>query len=385
MKRQNFNSDDEFLIWVFENREQWSTWQRVVDFINAELEINKSERWARRKCIELLKLSPDDYQDYQREIAKKVNQKQRASLNKHFNEIASNRYQIEELTRAIRETERLPIPEFKDKPKKQGKIEWLLAFGDIHYGKKFKSITNEYSPFICKNRMSTIISSLIPIFAKESIGKLKVLTMGDLIEGETLRPGQNKRLESDYGIINQTIEFQRILAAWLNELSRSVDIDYCAVKRSNHSQIRPQGSKDTDYDDEDIERLIHAYIEALLENNKSIIINTDDKVHTQFDIAGFKCLAIHGHKNKSYDINLLKDYSFKYWQLFDYAFIAHTHSYSLTASGENKNGNCQTIRVPSVMGSDEYADELLVGSKPGALLMGFEKNVGKVITYELYL
>ena len=168
------------------------------------------------------------------------------------------------------------------------------------------------------------------------------------------------------------------------ELSKYVTINYFSVMSSNHSQIRPFGSKPTEFVAEDMERVIFAMLQNAFQDNERVNIFESQDKFTNFELLGYRIILLHGHEAKEIK-NILQDLSWKYRVFFDYAITAHLHHYGTIVAGENENGNCEIIQCPSIMGSDDYADQLMVGSKPSALLIKFTSNQGKRSVEEIIL
>ena len=199
--------------------------------------------------------------------------------------------------------------------------------------------------------------------------------LGDLIEGMTLRVSQLESLQ--IGIVDQTIKFANIIIEWLNELSNYVNIDYYSVMSSNHSQIRPFSSKPNEFVAEDMERVILAMLVNAFENNERVTIHETNEKYQTLLVCGYSVILLHGHEIKEVK-NVLQSLSWQYKVFFDYAIMGHFHSNGTLCVGESTNGNnCEIINCPSMMGSDEYADQLGVGSKAAALLIKFTDKQGK--------
>ena len=305
--------------------------------------------------------------------------------NKRIREQARNDLYFEEIIRAIEDSRNNKTHSFGDVYElcvQKKDTAYILSFADVHYGKEFDSITNFYSPEIAIERMDKLLKEVVLAISENHIRELNVCALGDLIEGMTLRASQLQSLK--IGIVDQSIQFANYMIEWLSELSKYVIINYYSVMSSNHSQIRPFGSKPTEFVSEDMERVIFAMLQnAFKDNNRINIVESRDKF-TNFELLGYKIVLLHGHEFKEIK-NVLQDLSWKYKTFFDYAITAHLHHSGTITVGESQNNNCEIIQCPSVMGSDEYADQLMVGSKPGALLIKFVASQGKRSIEEIIL
>lgn len=379
---------------------------------DGQIDIDKSELW------ELLfneKLSPDEVrkriygvktiisklkaEGYQNitedDILKKIDiqkielqkekykiQTLRLDLNRIIRESSRNELLLEEFISALKECEQLPFPQFKELHNQSSDKQYILSFADSHFGKEFESITNEYDLDIVYERFNKLLNEIIEIVDECKIKKLTILALGDLVEGMCLRISQLSSLK--VGITKQTVQFMRFLVSWLNKVSEVVEIEYYSTPYSNHGQIRPFGSKANDFVQEDVEQIIFAYVHDMLEKNPRIKVVECENKHVIFDIFDYKVIACHGHDIKCAE-DFIKDISDKYKIFFDYAFFAHKHSAGTKAVGEGNTNNCEIINIPSIMGCDTYADDLLVGSKAGATLIEFTRKQGKRKTYDIIL
>jgi hypothetical protein len=197
-----------------------------------------------------------------------------------------------------------------------------------------------------------------------------------------LRINQLQNLQ--IGMTKQTIQFMRFMVSWLIKLSEYVNITYYQIPYSNHSQIRPFSSKANDFVNEDNEKIIFAYIHDMLENNERIkVINCNTK-YTIFKIFDYNIIASHGNNIKNIN-SFIKDVSSKYRKFFDYAILGHMHISGNRTVCEGQTNNCEIINVPSIMGTDGYADDLFLGAKAGATLIEFTESQGKRKTYDIIL
>jgi hypothetical protein len=95
-------------------------------------------------------------------------------------------------------------------------------------------------------------------------------------------------------------------------------------------------------------------------------------------------VANHGHQVKNVN-SFLKDMSNFRRKFYDFYISAHKHHGEETTLCEGYDNNCELLLIPSIMGSDEYSDSLLLGGKAGAKLFIFEKGKGKTVTFSIKL
>lgn len=306
----------------------------------------------------------------------------RLDMNRIIRESSRTELLLEEFINIIKELNNAPLPEFKPLLNQNTRKAYVLSFADSHFGKEFRSITNEYSVEIMYERFNKLFNEVVEIIEENNISHLMILALGDVIEGMALRIGQLTQLK--IGIVQQTIQFMRFIVSWLNKLSEYVEITYYQAPYANHSQIRPFGTKANEFANEDMEKIIFAYIQDTLSNNPRITVADSEEKYVLLKIFNYNIIACHGHTIKN-PMSFIKDISSKYRIFFDYAFFAHKHSSGSRPVGEGETNNCEVINVPSIMGSDDYADDLFVGSKAGATLIEFTEKQGKRKTYDIIL
>jgi len=281
----------------------------------------------------------------------------------------------------LSKTQLVEPPIFNIIPVHNNSVAGVLAFSDIHYSKIFESLTNTYSEEIVHQRMNKLLSEVINICQKENLSKLVIVNVGDSLDG-LIHLNQLKTLQNN--VVSSVVNFSRFMAEWLNELSKYIEIDYHQVISSNHTQIRPFNTKRNEFAEEDFELIIVNYIHDLLINNNRINVIIPKVNFIDFEICGFDFIVKHGHDIKNVS-NALKDISNFHRKFYDFFITAHLHHADELTVAEGKNHNCEILLIPSVMGSDEFSDSLMVGSKSGAKLFLFEESKGKTISYNIIL
>lgn len=269
-------------------------------------------------------------------------------------------------------------PKFTIRQPSFGNKELVLGIADIHYGKRFESLHNKYDTNIAVQRLEQVMSETIDFCRKEDVDKIHILNNGDSIEGMSLRISQLQSLQM--GFIDQTIGFQRMMAEWLNEMSKELQITYHHVPSANHSEVRPLGTSRGDFVLEDLERVIQCYLVDMLSANERIHIDEYKGDYVRFKLFDYIVYAKHGHQIKNIK-TYIRDLSMLHREFIDYLFVAHFH-YS---NEFDVNEGTQILGMRSIMGSDEYSDTLLTGSKAGAKIYMFEDGKGKTFTKDIIL
>lgn len=278
----------------------------------------------------------------------------------------------------------LPLPDFKPiMSDRQSEINYLVAIADVHYGAKFKSINNEYSPEIAKERFEYLTGRLIEFILEKNISKLTIASLGDLIQG-VLRLSDLKI--NDSSIMKATVEVCRLIAIMLNDLSAYTNILYYHVPSANHTQVRVLNAKPSELADEDLEYLMGNYIHDLCSNNERITIKlvNDGEDFVDVYMPGNEIIAMHGHQIKNVEA-AVKDRSILHKKFYDTVLLGHYHSGKEIPSHEGVLGDAEVLVCPSFVGSDPYSDSLCKGSKACVKIYGFDKLYGHTETYKIIL
>ena len=260
--------------------------------------------------------------------------------------------------------------------------EYVLTLSDIHAGAKFETATNSYSLDEVAARFGVLIDAVHDYIQKEHVTNLKVICLGDTIQG-ILRVSDLQLNESS--IVYATVYIAKAITEALNEMSKWVTIDYYHVSSANHTQIRPLGTKASELKNEDIEYIIGNYIKDALSANDRITVNLNfDDEYIEVPIFDELAIAMHGHQVK--DIaDTVKTLSFANRKFYTAAFLGHYHAAGRTIAGEDGSKDIEVIVCPSFVGSDPYSTSLFKGSRPACGMYVFDSIYGLIRTDKFIL
>lgn len=313
------------------------------------------------------------------------NQTINAQINKNLRLISRNEMTQDLVVQAIEKLEPLTFPKLISR--NVSTQEAILPISDVHFGKECVirglkgEIINEYNEEIYRLRMDQLLNETVRICLKEDVSKVNVLLTGDLIDG-ILRMTQLQKLQ--YGIIDSTMKLAEHLSGWLNELSHYVNIDlyYCL---GNHSQIRPLGSKNGDFAEENMETIIMWFIKSRLQNNQNIQIIDSESDFIFFTSCGINIMASHGEERNLEQA--IKDYMLLYGEKIDLFIGGHLHTTESKSIGISHKGmsDVEFARVKSICSIDDFSTKLRKSSSAGTSLFILENGKGKTITYDINL
>lgn len=275
--------------------------------------------------------------------------------------------------------QRLSVPEFESRVPDDSFTDYIVTFGDIHYGAKFVSEHNEYSPTIAKERIKVMCGDIIDFVQKHNLSHITIVNLGDDIQG-ILRISDVKLNSTP--VVKAVVEVSHVLAEFLNALSSLCNVTYYHVPYSNHTQTRPLGSKANELPQEDLEYVIEHYISDLLADNPRVNVVYSSGIHKYVTIKmyNYSIVALHGHQFKGVD-----QFRRLYGKSVDYVLIGHQHVGKEVCCYENGDNDVELLVSPSIVGSDPYSDSLYLGSKSAFKIFGFDSQQGHTETYKFLL
>lgn len=352
---------------------QYYTWKEIADALNNEFELDFTpskyqSQYLRAKERSEEQLDVDSYIKAQKEkitnrdILNQANAYiRRMSREDTLKDIA--------LTCAQEMSSKKLLPVYFDNDcESKGDKKAILCISDWHYGIEFKNYWNTFNPEVAKERISKLCEKTIEYGLKNGVNQLFVVNLSDLIAG---RIHAQIRYQSRIDVITQTIEVSEILAEFLTNLSKYFKVEYRDCL-DNHSRLEPNKADSMDL--ESLVRVITWYLKERLKN-------TDITIHDNFfgeDIVSFsvfnhRICAVHGHKDRPE--NVIKNLTMMTQEHWDLILTAHRHHFSADEANE-----CLVVSNGSLMGTDSYAANLRLSSKPTQnLIIVSEDNVAESI------
>ena len=251
-------------------------------------------------------------------------------------------------------SKKILTPRILPLPKTDKKQELIVQLSDWHYGIEVDNFLNKFNPEICIQRVSKLLEVIIRYIHDHPVQKIYVVNLGDLIAG---RIHNTIRLESRYDIVTQCIHVSEVLAEFLQELSAYAPIEYFDCL-DNHSRLEPVKTDSLEL--ESLARITPWYLKDRLKDHRvhinTNVVNDDIITFTVMDDK-FTVGGVHGHKDKPVkvvdNLTLLTKIS------FDLILTAHLHHFSCDEKNETL-----VVSNGSVMGTDRYAMDLRLTSKP---------------------
>lgn len=376
---------------------KYRNWKEITPFVNAELfgedESQYRDESAYRKAVKYARdfyeagvfgIEDEYYQKLEEQCRELEKQRQKlyATKTEYTRQVRQqSRFELfyENVADEIKE---LVVPEFVGTNYSVNNKEYIISIADIHAGANFVIETNKYSFEEITNRFNKLLNYSINFVCEHQLNSIKVLCLGDDVQG-ILRLSDLQLNESS--VVKATVFVAKTIANFLNELSKYCYIEYYHAPTSNHSQLRPLGTKASEIASEDVEYIICNYIKDVLVNNDRIVVNTNfGYEYIEIPVFDFKTIAMHGHTVKNID-NALKDLTYHKKTFYTTVFLAHYHAAKMGVVGEMSDTDCEVIVCPSFIGSCPYSNSLLKGAKPSCCIFGYDEQYGHTETYKIFL
>ncbi len=393
-KRFEGETEEELIYRVCSDKEAIGTWNDVADILNNLLGYKYTESRYRKQwqgfqrllSANQAKFVSDEKQldeirreRWEKEELLKQIQTEKLEYNRWLRELGRDKMIADKIANAVRENfvveAPLPLPEAAPSADKVG----VLMFGDEHYGTIFEikglmgEVINSYSPEIFEKRMWELYEQTLEIVRKENLQKLYVFSMGDFSDG-ILRVKQLFRLR--YGLIEGSTRYAKFITVWLNELSKSVKIEFQTVS-GNHTEPRYLGQPKGTFDNDNADIIVRTMVSVCLEDNPNFTYVENPTGMIYSEILGYTFVGIHGETKSM--ASELENLSGIYGKRIDYLIGGHLHHETSEVVGINR----EAIRVPSIMGIDNYALSLNKVAHAGALLIIIQKDYGIKCKYPI--
>ena len=360
------------------SRLDYISWQDIADLVYDKFGVVHSRHWYSRNYDDKLSAyKSTDYsadRDPQDDFQNKLLELQKAKV-KIADERNQNRAYVRRLAReeTIKEIaleavkaigSKKLLPDYSDIiHTTSNNREAILLLSDWHYGLDFDMYWNRFNPEIARERIFNLLTETIRYCRDQSIDRIHVLNLADLIAG---RIHLTIRLESRIDVITQIMEVSEILAEFLAALSQYFQVDYYSCI-DNHSRLEPDKTQSLDL--ESLCRITDWYLAERVGRNTNLFIHKNefsDDIIT-LNVLGHNIGGIHGHLDRP--SKAIEDITLLTRRPYDLICMAHLHHFSM----DEKN-TCRIVCNGSLMGSDSYAKNLRLHSKPSQTIITVTKE-----------
>lgn len=255
--------------------------------------------------------------------------------------------------------------------------EAVLVLSDWHYGMLADNVWNQYNTGIADLRIARLRDKVIEKLKLHSVFRLHVVLLGDLINGAI---HHTCRIKSSEDTIDQLMHVSERIAELIAELSNHVACTTVYSTYGNHARVTAS-YKDSIHSD-NMERIIPFWLKERLREHTTVVID-DSNTHEIVSLTpcGHEIGATHGDLDAGKDATLIlsKLYEKNYGAPMEYLITGHMHN-----SFVHENLDIEQIGVGSLCGTDEYAKNKRLFSRPSQTLLIFN-NEGLDSVHEIIL
>lgn len=254
-----------------------------------------------------------------------------------------------------------------------GEKEAILCISDIHYGLVCENIWNKYNTDIAKYRLEILTKKVIEHLKTHTISKLHIILLGDLAHGAI---HTSVRVASEEDTCDQLIQISELIAEVVAELSRYVNEVKVYSTYGNH--LRTIQNKNDSIHSDNMEKIVPWWLRQRFQNCEKIeVIDSEFYEFIKFNVLGYNILVTHGDldnfRNLGVTMNTL--FSKVYGETIDYTLSGDKHHLE-----EFEQFGIESILIPSMCGTDQYANDKRLYSKPMQTLLIFNEEDGRVDT-----
>lgn len=295
---------------------------------------------------------------------------QRRELNKIERDIARQEYIDSKLIEAAESLSETVGPLFGEAMYDDGDIEnseAVLVFSDWHYGMVVENVFNKYDTDICKERVQAVVNNAINRIRIHKCNALHLILLGDAFHGAI---HTSVRVASEELVVDQIMQVSEIIAQAINALSMFVPNVYVYTTYGNHGRV-VSNKKDNIHKD-NLERIVGWWLKQRLKDNERVTMMPDSGTEFVFvNACGHDICAVHGDLDSvRTSPRLLTTLFFKEYQ---------KNIECIILGDKHHRESFEELGVVSMIcgalcGSDDYANEKRLFSKPNQLLLIFDEN-----------
>lgn len=254
--------------------------------------------------------------------------------------------------------------------------EAVLVLSDWHYGMETKNVFNSYDTEICKQRVHNVVDAAITRIQLHRCRKLHIVVLGDLYHGAI---HVSARVASDELVCDQLMQVSEILAQAILKLSQYVDKTLVYATYGNHART-VQNKHDSIHKD-NMERIVPWWLMQRFQAHDNIVVVPESDNEFLFvNACGHDICAAHGDLDtvKCSPRLLATIFHKQYGKDIEYILLGDKHH----RESFNELGITATI-CGSLCGTDDYANDKRMYSKPEQLLLIVNRKYGVDAEYRL--
>ena len=394
LKRLEGETQDQYFYRVCSMKESLGfTWPQMTEIFNAEFGCSKGDTAYRKQWAAFNKVfnanadklvGENAYSNELREQLDEIYKAKRQlwDQRREYNKILVSDARAEHLTEKLIEVANaMPMHDYSDmfefKSDSSDK-EAVLLLSDWHYGQVSNNIWNTYNTTICRERVAMLFEKVSMALQEHCVKKLHIVLLGDLVNGSI---HTSSRVAAEENTCEQLMHVSEIIANFINTLSVFVESINVYSTYGNHARII-QNKEDSIHSD-NLERIVPWWLQQRLKINPRVRV-TDSEFYEfiYFNVCGYNVVCTHGDLDqfKQLGVTINSLFSKKYGKTIDYTFSGDKHHLE-----SFEQFGIESTLVGSLCGTDEYANNKRLYSKPMQTLCIFTPDDGKLCSYNIKL
>lgn len=394
LKRLDGETQEQYFFRVCSMKENLGfTWPQMAEIFNAEFGCNKGDTTYRKEWAAFNKIFNANADKlvgdnvYSSEIQEQINElykakKQLSDQRREYNKMLVSDARADNLTEKLIEAANIvPLKDYSNMFSfefSQSDKEAVLCLSDWHYGQVSNNIWNQYDTSICLQRVSKLFDRVSTVLRSNKIRTLHIVLLGDFVQG-SIHTGC--RVAAEENTCEQLMHVSEILANLINELSLHTDEVNVYSTYGNHARTI-QNKNDSIHSD-NMERVIPWWLKQRLKNNEHVnVIDSEYYEFIYLNVCGYNIVCTHGDLDRFKDFGMIVNnlFSKKYGKTIDYTFSGDKHHLE-----SFEQFGIESALVGSLCGTDEFANNKRLYSNPMQTLCIFNKDDGKLCTYNIKL
>lgn len=249
----------------------------------------------------------------------------------------------------------------------------VLLLSDLHYGIEIDNYWNSYNKMEFEKRCEVLIERILPICKSHSVSTVHIMGLGDYMNGLI---HTTTRLSNRESLVDQVLNVAEAISTIVYRIASEVPHVTLSMTDDNHSRIFANKKENTDKDS--FVPFMKEFIKDRIKKlpNVTFIDNHIDSGMTVLKICDCTVVGVHGDKD-SFKTAIPRLTSMLKTNI-DYVCMAHYHNCK-----EDTEGESELIVNGSFSGTDDYAKNLRLHSKPMQKFMIFSRPYGRECTYNI--
>lgn len=395
MKKSNNETDKQFIFRICKMKDELGyTWQQIADVLNEELGNNYGESCYRKQFQSfngMFEANANEFvgnnDEYLKQIQaekdelyklKKQMQDQRREYNKLLTSDARAEHLNEKMIEVAEKIALMKPLQFDSSNNRTYGNDAVLVINDIHYGLITDNIWNCYNKSICVDRLQHLVEKVIINLRTHKVDTLHVLLLGDCAHGAI---HTSARVASEEDTCDQLMQISEIIAEMIAKLS--TEVNYVKVYSTYGNHLRTIQKKEDSIHSDNMEKIVPWWLKQRFKGCEKIeIIDSDYYEFIYLNVKGYNIVATHGDLDNVKNCGLVLNTLFtkQYNKSIDYIILADKHHIE-----EFEQFGIDATISGAVCGTDEYANNRRLYSIPSQSLMIFNREDGKLCTYNIRL